>query len=230
MAKKSLLDNLLNMDYNALVQLTRKENLGELRSVVRHLTIQANRRINELNKDIVGEYSPALKYLDLQTEKLKTAKQINSLEGNDLMHQYSRLKKFLTAKSSTLKGWKNIRKNIGKRTNTKKLFATEYKSERSAKIWQNREKRFWKLYNELVDQYGGNISNLDSNRIQKMLSKIQTMQNKAKSNEDISMAMMYYIESLYRGDKINDEDFLQSLKTDEGIDEVRLYYDEQIAN
>lgn len=223
---KKTVDSLIDMDYNALVKLSRTENVDMLRSVVKQMTQVANRRINNLMKDEVGKYSPALKPLhDAGMEKF-TTKGLNNRSTNDLMHDYSQLKKFLKAKSSTISGWKEIRSNIAERTGAKKLFQNEFKSKRSATIWHNREARFWKLYNKLQDNYGGVLTELDSNRIQEVLQKVQTMRNQAKSDEDISMAMTIYIDNLYRDRSFNDEAFLDALKTEEYMEEVRIAYAE----
>lgn len=223
---KKTVDALIDMDYNALVKLSRSENRDMLESVVRQMTGVANRRINNLMKEPIGKYSPALKPLhDAGMEKF-TTKRLKTASTSELMHQYSQLKKFMKAKSSTISGWKEIRKNISERTGAKKLFQTDFKSERSAKIWHNREARFWKLYNKLQDNYGGVLTELDSNRIQEVMQKVQTMKNQAKSDEDISMAMTVYIDNLYRDRNFSDEAFLNALKSEEYMEEVRIAYAE----
>ena len=215
---KKIVDSLINMDYNTLVKLTKKENINSLKSVVEQMTRVANRRINNLNKSEIGKYSPALKALNEAGIKKFSTRGFKDLKPKDvskLVHQYSQLKKFLSAKTSTISGWNKVRSGIAKRTGAKKLFQTEYKSARSAKIWQNREKRFWKLYNQLVDNYGGIITQLDSDRIQKMLMTIQTSKGK-KSDDDISEVMNKYIEQLYeaanKGEVLDDEQFEQEFR------------------
>lgn len=237
MAKSSIKD-LINLDYDTLVTLQKKENRGNLESIVRQMITTANRRINKLTSEPVGEYSPALMHLKDRTGMTKfTTKGLKTADHNKLLHLYTELKRFMKAESSTLRGWRKIRSDIAKRTGASKLFGGSYKSERSAKIWHNRELRFWKLYNELKDNYGGILTQLDSDRIQQMLSKIQTMKNKAKSNEDISMAMTVYIEELYRkGDDWNTKDresyedeYIAKLRTDEGMEEIRLAYEDIVG-
>lgn len=212
MATKRDIKELINMDYNALVELSRKSNRSQLESVVSTMTRVANRRIGELNKSDIGRYSPALK----TTGGKKFDTKIGNMGTNDLMHQYAQLKKFLQAKSSTVSGWNKIRSGIASRTGAKKLFQSNYKSKRSATIWHNREKRFWKLYNELVDNYGGIITQLDSDRIQAMLMTVQTMKKTKKSDADISEIMNRYITELYeaanKGEDISDAEFEDEIK------------------
>lgn len=211
---KSVIKDLINMDYNTLIQLTKKENIDSLKSVVYQMSKVANRRISELNKTEIGKYSPALKSLHdsgINKFELKAIESYTSADTGKLLHQYSKLKKFLQAKSSTVSGWNKIRADIKNRTGANKLFAKEFKSSRSAKIWVNREKRFWKLYNELVDNYGGIITQLDSDRIQAMLSKVQTTRKnrKNRTDDEISEIMNKYVDDLYKasekGKKLNDK-------------------------
>ena len=185
---KNTVNDLINMDYNAFVQLTKKENIENLKSVVTQMVKVANRRINNLNKSEIGKFSPALQSLKsagIKKFSTKGIKSITSKDVNKLVKQYSTLKSFLSAKTSTISGWNRVRSQIAKRTGATKLFQKEYKSQRSATIWHNREKRFWKLYNQLVDNYGGIITQLDSDRIQQMLMTIQNSKGK-KTDEQIS--------------------------------------------
>ena len=105
-----------------------------------------------------------------------------------------------------------------------KLFKNDYKSERSAKIWHNREMRFWKLYNRLVNEYGAILSQLDSDRIQEILANVQLSRNEAKSDDDIIQAMNVLVQNLYYDSKYDVDAFLEDIKTVEGMDEVRLEY------
>ena len=224
------IEKLINMDYNAIVNLSKTENVENLKSVVSSLARSANIRITKLTKDEVGKYSPAYKSLVDSGIKRFNEKQIKDMTSTQLVEQYNTLKRFLKAKTSTLKGWKEVRKAIGERTGAKKLFATERKSARSAKLWQNREKRFWDLYNKLVNNYGAIISQLDSNRIQEMLSKVQLSRNQAKTDDDISEAMIVYIDNLYKDRSFSDQAFIDALKTEEYMEEVRIAYDEIAGN
>lgn len=224
------IEKLINMDYNAIVELSKTENVENLKSVVSSLARSANIRITKLTRDEVGKYSPAYKSLVDSGVNRFNEKQIKSMTSTQLVEQYNTLKRFLKAKTSTLKGWKDVRKAIAERTGAKKLFATERKSARSAKIWQNREKRFWDLYNKLVNNYGAIISQLDSNRIQEMLSKVQLSRNQAKTDDDISEAMIVYVDNLYRDRNFSDKAFVDALKTEEYMEEVRIAYDEIAGN
>ena len=222
--------SLINMDYNQIVELSKTENIESLKSVVTSLANTANRRINTLLKDEIGVYSPAYKILkDSGTDKFNV-KQVQNMTSTQLVEEYNTLKRFLKAKTSTLRGWKAVRNAIGKRTGATKLFGAERKSARSAKLWMNREKRFWDLYNKLVDNYGGIISQLNSNQIQEVLSKIQLSRNQAKTDEDISKAITVYVDKLYRDRNYSEKSFLDALKTEDYMEEVRIAYGKLSGN
>lgn len=222
--------SLINMDYNQIVELSKTENIESLKSVVTSLANTANRRINTLLKDEIGVYSPAYKILkDSGTDKFNV-KQVQNMTSTQLVEEYNTLKRFLKAKTSTLRGWKAVRNAIGRRTGATKLFGSERKSARSAKLWMNREKRFWDLYNKLVDNYGGIISQLNSNQIQEVLSKIQLNRNQAKTDEDISKAITVYVDKLYKDREYDSKAFLDALKTEDYMEEVRIAYGKLSGN
>lgn len=219
---KQVLKDLINMDYDTLMNLAKKENLDVFKSVLTHMAQASNRRIKTLEASPIGNFSPALKSLkDSGIEKFDVnfIKKATSKETGKLLNQYSNMKQFLSAKTSKLQGWQAVRKQIANRTGAKKLFQREYKSKRSATYWTNKEKRFWKLYNKLVDEFGGIIQQLDSTKIQKMLYKIQSMKKVGKSDDLIQETMEDYINELYKakqkGLKFSDSNF---------EDEIRLTY------
>ena len=189
---------------------------------------EANRRIAELKASPIGRYSPAYKHLreDEGISKFKPYKRISTKNKpfikvrDDLIHEFSVMKKFLEAKSSTTKGWNQVRSKIGKRIKTTGMFKTEFKSKRQADYWIKKEERFWRLYNKLVDEWGSIISQLDSKRIQKVLSKIQRLRNIGNNDDVVQEAMEDYINKLYlakeRGYKMSDDEFVEN--------EVRLKY------
>lgn len=215
----SKIKDLINMPYESLVNLSKKENNEYFKAVVKYLSQSANRRIKTLLSTPIGEYSPAYKKLkDAGVTKFDT-KWLSGATSKDtgkLLEQYSEVKNFLKAKSSTISGWKSIRSSVAKRTGASKIFAKEYKSKRSATYWTNKEKKFWHLYNRLVDEYGGIITELDSTRIQKMLAKIQTYKKASKDDDFIQGVMEKYIDELYRaklsGKKLDDAEFEEEFK------------------
>lgn len=213
------IEDLINMDYNVFVNLTRKENIDELKKIIKQMANVANKRIWNLTKNPIGKYSPAYQSLKESGKTKFSVKGITaatSQDTNKLVHEYQQLKKFLSAKTSTISGWNSVRREVAKRTGSSKLFNVDYKSDRSAKIWINREKKFWKLYNRLVDNYGGIITQLDSDRIQKMLAKVERTRSLSKDDNLVADIMNKYIEKLYEssesGEMFDDREFAKEFK------------------
>ena len=207
------------MSYESLINLSKKENNEYLKAVVKYMTQSANRRIKSLLNSPIGEYSPAYKKLkDAGKTKfdVRWLSKATSKETGKLLQQYADVKNFLKAESSTISGWKNIRSRVAKRTGATKLFAKDYKSKRSATYWTNKEKKFWKLYGRLVDEFGGVITELDSTRVQKMLARIQSIRKVSKDEDLIQATMEKYIDELYRakqmGKKLDDDKFEEEFR------------------
>lgn len=214
--------DILNMDYNTIIQLTKKENFDQFKTILTRMGKTANRRIKTLKSTDIGQFSPAYQNLkDAGITKFDISKieKATSSDTGKLLHEYSVMKKFLESKTSRLSGWNAVRSGIRKRIKSKNLFKKEFRSKRQATYWINREKKFWKMYNKLVDEYGGIISQLDSDKIQKMLNKIQSLRNIGKSDDVVQDAMETYIDELYKakqkGYKLNDDAF---------VDEVKIKY------
>lgn len=217
---KNVLKDLINMDYESLMNLSKKENLDSFKSVLTHMVKGANRRINTLLKSPTGSFSPAYKALkDTNYKKLgiNFIKNATSKDTGQLLHLFSVTQRFLKAKSSTLRGWDAIRGGVKKRLGASKMFSKTYTSKSQAYYWRAKEKKFWKLYNQLVDEYGGIITELDSDRIQKMLYRIQTMKIKGKDDDFIRSTMEEYIDKLYRANQKN-----QRFMDDDFEDEIRI--------
>ena len=221
MAKKIIKD-ILNMDYNDFMKFTKKENFSQFKTILQTLSQEANKRIKELNSDPIGKFSPAYKHLreDEGIKSFKPYKRISTKKRNELIHEVTVMKEFLRAKSSTLSGWNKIRSKIQKRLKSSNMFKSTYKNKSQASYWIKKEERFWDLYNKLVDEFGGIITNLDSKKIQKMLTKIMNIKGMKNNDDLIQEAMEDYIDKLYRakakGYKISDAEFIEK--------EVKLKY------
>lgn len=210
--------DIINMAYNDIVELTKKSNSGKLQDVLIKMANVTRSRINKLTNSEIGKFSPA--YLKLKETKLNLnkykVKVPNLKDTGKMLQDYTIMKNFLKAKSSTLGGWNKIRTKTAERIGTTKLFKTEFKSKRQATYWINKEKKFWKAYNHLVDEYGGIISQLDSEKIQKMLYKVQNMKYKGKTDDDVVMTMEKYIDELYKakqkGRVLDDDAFVKEVR------------------
>lgn len=210
--------DIINMAYNDIVDLTKKSNAGKLQDVLVKMASVTTSRINKLTKSEIGKFSPA--YLKLKETKLNLnkygVKAPNLKDTGKMLQDFTIMKNFLKAKSSTLGGWNKIRTKTAERIGTTKLFKTEFKSKRQATYWINKEKKFWKAYNQLVDEYGGIITQLDSVRIQKMLAKIQSLKYKGKTDDDVTIAIEKYIDELYKatlkGRVLDDDAYVKEVR------------------
>lgn len=90
---------------NADISDIRKLNNKELKEVTRILSAAGNKRIKRLEKMDAGNNSPAYKSAKTAGAKF-TAKGKNRAQ---MMKEYSRAKKFIKAKTSTVSGWKKVK-------------------------------------------------------------------------------------------------------------------------
>ena len=183
MAKLNLkgltIDKLLNMADDELLALARqglnrstmtekefvKARRDNLAQIVSRVVSTANKRINQLGKSELGRNSPAYQ----QAQKMSPSGKF-SVRGqnfNQLRNTMKEAKEWLNYKTSTAKGWKEVRARI--REDVGMEFDTKYK-----------EKKFWEVYRRLQDSNSGTIkqkgsaSRLASDRIQRMIANIIT--------------------------------------------------------
>ena len=134
-----------------------RDNLAQITSRVVSV---ANKRIKQLGKSEIGKSSPAY-----QQAKRMSSSGLFSVRGQDwnqLQHTLKEAKQWLSYKTSTTKGWKEVRARIQEDTGAE--LNTTYKA-----------KKFWESYRRLSETRGGVIGRkggkgrLTSDRIQKML-------------------------------------------------------------
>lgn len=163
--------DIMNMNPVELSRLSTKD----LKQVTSRLISSANKRIRRLAKSDIGQSSPAYiqaqkefgGHFSLKSENIKGAspKQIH----NRVLELHAQVRDYLSKKTSSVTGWKDVRKDVNERLTGKSselALNTKYK-----------EKRFWKAYRKLEEQSQGGILNSKSNpnskrnsdRIQKML-------------------------------------------------------------
>lgn len=105
MARKSFVtgrsvNDLINMDIDTFNKLS----VSELRQVVSRLASAGNKRLKNFEKS--GEDSPSVRYIKRSGGKFSTrGKDLNALRS-----EYSRARNFFQSSTSTLKGWKNVKK------------------------------------------------------------------------------------------------------------------------
>ena len=172
--KNLSIDTLLNMSDDEILALAKKglnrdeltkeeyskQHRSQLAQITSRVVSVANKRIRQLGKSEIGRSSPAYQ----QAKRMSKAGffTVKGKGWNGLRNTLKEAKEWLNYKTSTTKGWKEVRGriqgDIGGELNT------AYKS-----------KKFWKAYRMLSETRGGimgrkgGTGRLTSDRIQKML-------------------------------------------------------------
>ena len=143
-----------------------KAHRGNLAEITSRLTSVANRRIKALASTKIGRTSPAYqRALQMSKSGLFSVK---GKDWNQLMNTLTEAKQFLSYKTSTQKGWAEVREQIEQDIGG--ALNTTYKST-----------KFWEAYRRLSELHGGTMgrkgspSRLSSERVQNML--YQTITN-----------------------------------------------------
>lgn len=134
---KSIQD-LIDLDINDVMRMNRKE----LSKVVSQLSSTANKRLKRLGASDIGQLSPAYKGV---AESGRDKFSVKKKTTNQLRNEYKAVRRFLSRKSSTFKGWNEIRKATFER------IGGDFGGDTDT------EKEFWKIYREL--EKGGDLPN-----------------------------------------------------------------------
>ena len=168
---------LMDMEYDDLLSLSRKglnkaemseaayskavrKNLAEITS---RFTSVANRRIKALGKTKIGKVSPA--YMRAKQMSKTGLFSVKGKDWNGLLNTMKEAKQFIESKTSTVKGWADVRSNVEKSIGAD-YFNAAYKSS-----------KFWEAYRRLYEAHGGTIARkgsrkknaLTSERVQELL-------------------------------------------------------------
>lgn len=221
--KKSLLKQTLDMNYGDII----KDFYGNeplLRKALRELSKQANRQINELKKDVLGEYSPALESLRKKgTNKKFKIKAIDTMDYNQVVSEFWKARNFLKAETSSLEGWMNYRKSVKERIggDYKGQFYNRPRTKSGAKRTIDLEKKYWRIYNKLVDEYGAIITEQLSDVVQKKLWQVMANKDMSQRDSDLIKVMRAFIEQSNNNPNFNEEQFDANMKLFYGKDAVR---------
>lgn len=138
-------ENILNLDVNTLGE-------KDLRAVATRLVSAANKRIRRLAKTPGGKFSPAYARIEKQGRMF-------SVKGKDisgLRAEMAQMRSFMRLKTSTVTGWKRVRKYMSARF--------------GGRMSDAQMNQFWTVYRKLEESMGGVIGSVfDSNKIQSML-------------------------------------------------------------
>lgn len=183
------IDDIMNLDPQELSKLTR----SELAKITSRLVSASNKRIRRLAKTELGQSSPA--YIGRKGKPFS----VKGKGVNELRNEFKNLKNFLGYKTSTAKGWKEVRLDVEKRL--------------GGSLDKTTSKKFWETYRRLQETNAGAIldkkhrkqTRNTSDRIQKKLYNVM------KKDWNISMddaldIMQKKINKIYESEQ-NQEDY-----------------------
>lgn len=101
------INDIVNMDYEFIRQLSRRE----LAKLTRRLVSATNKRIRALQKSEIGKHSFALQNLFKRTGGQQLSVKGKKQQG-EIQSVFSIAKTFLTSKTSTIRGFKRVLKNM----------------------------------------------------------------------------------------------------------------------
>lgn len=200
--KGKSINDIMNIDPLDLMKMSSKE----LRTVTNRLVSASNKRIRRLEKTEMGRTSPAyINYAQKRGKPFST----RGKNVNQLRNEFAQAQSFLSKKTSTLSGWKDVREDVESRL--------------GGSMTNTQSKKFWKAYRELEERTGGFLdknyggkTNRTSDRIQKMLYETFSEKGWRTKRSDIIETMKERYDELYE----EEQKELSSL--DENDDDIDL--------
>lgn len=182
-------EDILNLDVNTLGE-------RDLRAVATRLVSASNKRFRRLAKTSGGKFSPAY----ARVEKMGRTFSVKGKDISGLRAEMAQMRSFMRLKTSTVKGWKKVRKYISQRF--------------GGRISDTQMNTFWTVYRKLEESMGGVIGSVfDSNKIQSMLYDEMSSED---SEDDIIERMIRNMDEEY--DKIMQQEDEEDGKNQTGGD------------
>lgn len=178
------IEDIMNIPFEMLNKFNRRD----LAKITSRLASTANKRIKRLLNSEYGEVSRALEGIINRIKKSGTTSfSVKGKDINQLRNEFAQVKNFLNLQTSSVVGTKKVINKTLERLGV----------DRSN--WSNaKNKRFFKIYRKLVEEYGGNDEKFkewyDSKNIQRVLSEKFKWKNK---DDDILDIMRKHLDELY---------------------------------
>lgn len=183
------ISDIMNMDWDTLNKLNKED----LKSITSRLVSASNKRIKRLAQTPRGKSSFAYQSVEERGRKFS----VRGMDTNQLKNEFSRAKRFLNMKTSTVRGWKEYRSQMETRTHGATSGESVNWSERT---WS----KYWKVYRRFSETHGGTYKKGDSDRIQQMLTEIMESNDKRRSADTFQRMIEDEYESMYEE---NQEDY-----------------------
>lgn len=171
-----------------------KMNRKDLSTIASRLVSAANKRIRRLEKSADGTMSPS--YISYKRNRGGKPFSVKGKDVNALRNEVKQMKNFLNQKTSTVTGWKKVKKATEKRI--------------GGSMTPEQSNKFWDVYHRLEETEGGLIHIIqDSNRIQQLLHQ-EVIDD---PDGDIYNKMMNNLDELY-------ESLFDDINPDWDVDDV----------
>lgn len=133
-------------------------NTKDLKSVTSRLVSAANKRIRRLAKSSESDIIPA--YQSIVKNRGGKPFSVKGKNINELRNEMKKIHNFLNLKTSTIRGWKSLKKDVSKR------LGGDFESNDEAK-------KFWEVYRKLKEtEKGAFLIVKSSEQIQQMLYEV----------------------------------------------------------
>lgn len=177
------IEQLIDLDITDVQRMNRRE----LAAVVSTLASAANKRLTRLERSDVGELSPAYQQAQKRGQRFSVA----GKNVNQLRNEYKAVTQFLKRGTSTVGGWKKVRKETYSRIGGGFTSAEQ-------------EKEFWEAYRKLMSSEYASIRSLKegSDIIQRLLRQ-EFVQGGRRSMDDILETMIARINEEYEKQQIS---------------------------
>ena len=185
------IEDIMDLSWERLNTLT----TDEFKQLTNRLVSASNKRIRRLSKATRGTSAFAYQFIEERGRQFST----RGKNRNQLMNEFKTAKRFLSMKTSTIKGWNKYRKDTEKRIG--------YNTENESSEWTDATwKKFWKVYRRFEETHSGIYRKGDSDRIQQMLVEIMDSNDKRRSADTFQQLIEQEYEDMYENDSFRESE------------------------
>lgn len=169
--KGKSIQDIISMDMDDIMKMNSKD----LKSLTNRLVSASNKRLKRLSQHSMGWISPVY-----QKEKFST----RNKGRNELLREFKKTKNFLTAKTSTVRGWNFVRADMEKNL--------------GGRLPKGKTRKFWRVYRKFQEtHYGGTLAIKNgSERMQKYIRE-EYVDNKIYDEDELLKRAEAYLDEEY---------------------------------
>lgn len=148
----------------SITELSRGRDTDQIRKIATIMQREYGRRLRNIEKS--GEVSQAL----ISLEKSGGVRDdLSSLSRNQLIHEVSKYRQFLTSKTSSVKGIRQVN-----REQDKLIFGTDSRGRAKHRMSNEERERYWALYNEYLASDRASRYRFGSDRLLSVVGEVHT--------------------------------------------------------